>query len=464
MDRTLLGIVTAIGAALLLVGLTFSRSVDPPADFRFDNGTEPKSLDPHLVTGQPEHRMITALFEGLTRREPRTMHPAPGVAKSWDISADGKRYTFHLRDDARWSDGHPVTASDFVYSWKRLLDPKLACEYAYLIFPVRYAEALNTYDGHAESLETTVDEALVGLARSSPDGVSGREWQRFLSKNRVNDPLRSETDPVLGELLSRREKPVSVSELEWLRRTIRGVAARLRNRAADARAHFGVDAGILAPDPHTVVVELRAPTPYFMELTTYYPLMPVPRWVVDDPKRHDDWFLPEHIVSNGPFVLKRWLVNDHIRLERSETYWGKNEVKSRAIDVLSSDNDTTVLNMYLTHAIDWDPEMYPRELGKELRSRKDFILTSGMIVYYYKINTTRPPFDDRRVRKALNLAVDRLPVVEKILGLGQLPASTLVPPGIPGYQPPSSDIRFDPEEARALLSAAGHPGGKDFPE
>lgn len=464
MDRTLLGIFTALGAALLLVGLTFSRSVDAPADFRFNNQTEPKTLDPQLMTGQPEMRLASAVFEGLARRDAKTMLPAPGVAKSWDISPDGKRYTFHLREDARWTDGHPVTADDFVYAWKRLLDPKIASEYAYIIFPVRYAEALNTFDGHATTLETSLDKALTELEGKHAGSVDAREWQKFLATNRANDPLRKETDPRLLALLARREGSVSRAELEWLRGDLRQVAARLREGARDARAHFGVDGGIIPVDPHTLVVELRAPTPYFMEVAAYYPTMPVPRWLVEDPKRRDDWFLPEHIVSNGPFVLKRWLVNDHIRLERSETYWDKNDVKSRAIDVLASDNDTTVLNLYLTHAIDWDPEMYPRELGKDLRKRTDFVLTPMMSVYYYRINTTRPPLDDRRVRKALNLAIDRVPIVEKILGLGQIVASTFVPPGMHGYQSPTSEIRFAPEEARALLADAGFPGGKGFPE
>jgi oligopeptide transport system substrate-binding protein len=174
--------------------------------------------------------------------------------------------------------------------------------------------------------------------------------------------------------------------------------------------------------------------------------------------------LPDRIVTNGPFTLKRWLVNDHIRLERSESYWGKDEVRSRTVDVLSAESDTTAMNLYLTHAIDWDPQLYPHELGSELRKRPDFILTQGLSVYFYRINTTRPPFDDRRVRKALNLAVDRKPIVEKVLGLGQIAATTFVPPGLPGYESPVSEIHFDPERARALLAEAGHAGGAGLSE
>jgi oligopeptide transport system substrate-binding protein len=462
MDRTLLGIFSALAAALLLVGLTFSRSVDPPADLRFNNQTEPKTLDPQLMTGQPEMRLADALFEGLTRRDAKTMRPSPGVAESWEISPDGTRYTFHLRHDARWSDGHPVTAHDFVYAWRRLLDPKLASEYAYIVFPIRGAAALNTFDSHATALETTISKALSDFVAAHPSGADSREWQRFLSKWSVHDPLRTERDPALRELLARQTGSIAVHEIESLQHELPAIAARLHKEANHARAHFGVDTGVFAIDDRTLVVELRAPTPYFLEITSYYPTMPLPRWAVE--KHEDDWFLPGHIVSNGPFTLKRWLVNDHIRFERSESYWGKAEVHSRTVDVLATESETTAMNLYLTHAIDWDPELYPRELGSELRKRPDFVLTPGLSVYFYRINTTRPPFDDRRVRKALNLAVDRKPIVEKVLGLGQIAATTFVPPGLPGYEPPVSEIRFDPERARALLAEAGHAGGAGLSE
>jgi oligopeptide transport system substrate-binding protein len=106
------------------------------ADFAFGNGGEVTTLDPAQVTGIPEGRVLRALFEGLTVKDPRTLEPLPGVAESWEISADGKRYLFHLRGDARWSNGDPVTAEDFALSWKRLLEPETAAEYAYQLWCV----------------------------------------------------------------------------------------------------------------------------------------------------------------------------------------------------------------------------------------------------------------------------------------------------------------------------------------
>jgi oligopeptide transport system substrate-binding protein len=463
MDRTLLGLLTAFAGALLVVGLTFSRTVDTPADFRFSNQSEPKTLDPQLMTGQPEGRIAEAIFEGLTRRDPKTMRPLPGSAERWEISPDGKCYTFHIRGDARWTDGRPVTAHDFVYAWKRLLEPALASEYAYIVFPLRYAEALNTFDGYADALGSAVPQALAALVHEHPGGVTASDWQAFLAKHHVHDPLRRETAPDVVSLLSRREGSVTRDDIERLVSKLPSASARLREEARDARAHFGVDAGVFAKDDRTLVVELRAPTPYFLEITSFHSTYPTPRWVTEAKGRGDDWFLPEHIVTNGPFRLKRWLVNDHIRLERSESYWGRDEVRLKAIDAFSLTNETTTLNLYLTGALDWLPDHYPKDLSAELRQRPDFYAEPGLMVYYYRFNTKRPPFDDKRVRLAINLAVDRKLIVEQVLGLGQIPAQTFVPPGMAGYEPPPTAIHYDVPRGKALLAEAGYPDGKGFP-
>src|SRR5688500_478196 len=128
-----LGILAALGWAL-------NRGQLEPADFTFANGAEVKSLDPAIVTGQPENRMINALFEGLVQWHPETLEPIPGVAERWEVSDDKLQYTFFLRDDARWSDGSPVTAEDFYYSMRRFLDPRTGAEYAYQAWYIKNAK------------------------------------------------------------------------------------------------------------------------------------------------------------------------------------------------------------------------------------------------------------------------------------------------------------------------------------
>jgi oligopeptide transport system substrate-binding protein len=106
-------------------------------------GYEVTTLDPQLATGTTEEEVITALFEGLVSEDPVDLHPVPGVASSWKVSPDLKTYTFTLREDAHWSDGKAITASDFLNSWKRILSPELGSENANLLYVLQGAEAYN---------------------------------------------------------------------------------------------------------------------------------------------------------------------------------------------------------------------------------------------------------------------------------------------------------------------------------
>jgi oligopeptide transport system substrate-binding protein len=117
---------------------------EPRADLVILNGAEPESLDPGIITGQPDLRIAGSIFEGLARYDPVTGGPVPGLAERWEISPDGRRYRFYLRTNAVWSTGEPITAHDFVWSWQRVLDPKTGGEYAGQLFYVKNAESFNT--------------------------------------------------------------------------------------------------------------------------------------------------------------------------------------------------------------------------------------------------------------------------------------------------------------------------------
>lgn len=463
MRRSLISAFLVLLAALLVVGLTLSRSTRGRPDLRLVNGAEPKTLDPHLATGDPEHRILAATFEGLARLDPKSLEPAPGVAESWDITPDGKTYTFHLRQNARWSDGRPVTARDFTYSWLRLQDPKLGAEYAYIMHLVRYAEAYNVYGAQAEALQGPVVKALDELVTKFPSVVPKSALGEFDKKLDLHSTLKGTPSQVLRAFLLRPDSDAPAAELRNLRGELLAEGVRRQSLHQEAERRFGVDGGVYAKDDHTLIVELTAPTPYFLELTTFYPFYPVPRWAVERSSR--DWFLPAKLVGNGPFRMVDWRVGDRIRLERSDTYWGKSEVKLSSIEALSLENMTTALNLYLTGEVDWLPHgYYPQELGPDLRKRPDFHVGPALIAYYYRINCTRKPFDDVRVRKALNLAVDRDLITKNVLVMGQSPARHVVPPGLRGYQPPETGIRFDVAEAKRLLAEAGFPDGKGFPK
>lgn len=115
-----------------------------PADLTIINGSEPETLDPALITSLSDSRIVRCLFEGLTRLNGETARAEPAIAERWEISEDGTLYTFYLRKDAIWSDGKPITSSDVVYSWRRVLDPNTAADYAGQLYFVENAEAFNT--------------------------------------------------------------------------------------------------------------------------------------------------------------------------------------------------------------------------------------------------------------------------------------------------------------------------------
>jgi len=143
---------------------------EPRADLVIVNGIEPETLDPALVLGVSEMRIVSALFEGLLRLDPKTAAPIPALAETWEISPDGRVYTFHLRTNLVWSTGEPITADDVVYSWIRALDPATASGYAGQLFYLTNAEDFNS--GKIK------DPAQVGV----------RALDRYTVRAQLNDP------------------------------------------------------------------------------------------------------------------------------------------------------------------------------------------------------------------------------------------------------------------------------------
>ena len=142
--------VIAVAVALILLGVMVWSAREGRADFVFVNSLEPRTLDPALTSWVDEFRLGRCLFEGLTRLNDTTFRPEPAVASRWDVSDDRRRYTFHLRPEARWSNGDPVTADDFLFAWRRVLDPAVASEYFYQLYPItnarRYYESRSDRD------------------------------------------------------------------------------------------------------------------------------------------------------------------------------------------------------------------------------------------------------------------------------------------------------------------------------
>lgn len=145
--------------SVALLGSGCSRH-EPPADVTIINNVEPETLDPAIITGQADSRVVEGLFEGLTRWDPKTARPIPGLAERWEISPDGITYTFHLRTNLVWSTGDPIRASDVVYSWIRALSPATASDYAGQLYYVKNGQPFN--EGKI------TDPSLVGVQALDP--------------------------------------------------------------------------------------------------------------------------------------------------------------------------------------------------------------------------------------------------------------------------------------------------------
>ncbi len=220
--------------------------------------------------------------------------------------------------------------------------------------------------------------------------------------------------------------------------------------------------GVHAPDDRTLEVVLENATPFFLDLTATPPLMPVPMSVVE--RWGDAWVKPEHIVTNGAFLLESWRLNDKIRFRKNPRYWNRDAVRLNTVDALPISQANVALNFFASGVVDviLDKGLTPVSLIGELRKKPYFHTAPFLGNFFIRFNCSRKPFNDPRVRQAFSLVVEKQRIVEKITKAGEIPAFSLVPPGTAGYEPPAG-LGYDPERARRLLAEAGFPGGRGFP-
>lgn len=432
----------------------------PPADFSFINETEVATVDPALANGQPEGRIISSLFEGLARQSPVDTTGIPGVAERWEISPDGRVYTFHLRKNARWSNGDPVTTQDFLYSIRRLLDPFTYARYSYQAWYIVNAKRYNLA-GSSLKPGDPVEVELLPPA-DVKNTVRGKlQLGKLVRIDVVPYTKKNKPDVTTANLYvvnvdgrERRFQPVDPED------SVAKNVEPCRQVLLDFR-----EVGVKKIDDYTLEIRLNDPTPYFLDLLGFYPFAIVNQKCLEQ-YGAPDWTLPENIVTNGPFRMAARRIRDRVRLVRSDSYWNRDHVKLNIVDALSIDNRTTAFNLYATGMVDWvtvPPVEVLRELLKDKQSRNDLNPAPQLTTYFYMINTRRPPLNDKPVRHALSMAIDRKEITQVATGAGEIPAYSLVPPSVPGYhQQPSRP--HDPAAARKLLAEAGYPEGRGFPK
>ncbi|MCA9187741.1 MAG: peptide ABC transporter substrate-binding protein, partial [Planctomycetales bacterium] len=394
--------------------------------------------------------------------------PVPDLAESWEVSPDGLRYTFHLRP-SQWTDGRPLTAEDFAWSWKRVLRPETASKYASMMYVLKNGEAVNRrallIEGlpkhvDVEALRTFVTECL--RQRSADSDIAARI-----------DQIRPSDDPPGAFLFLSADEASGNADIQQVRQTIvESVAGR--SYSVDLLTPLSVRIAddslvrVAAEDDQTLTVHLENPIPYFLHVLSYYTFMPVPRHVLErlqqQGKNPDLWTRPEHIVSNGAYQLKEWKFRQYGIFERNDRYWLAPQIRLKRVKLMMIENYNTCLNMYKTGEIDWLGRNTPppSEFLDHLAKYKDFHNEPNLSSYFYWVNTKRPPLDNVHLRRALSLAIDRESLVKYVARGGQLPTADLVPDGIIGYESLRRPL-FDPDEAKRQLAAAGYPNGQGLP-
>lgn len=329
------------------------------------------TFDPAQAQDNQAHTALNLMYEGLVRVDENSKE-VPGVAESWEPSNNGLTYTFHLRKDAKWSNGDPVTAGDFVFAWQRVLDPKTtpAPAYAYQLFYLKNAEDYN----------------------------SGK-----------------------------------ITDFSQV--------------------------GVKAIDDYTLQVDLANPTPYFVNLTSFYTYFPVHKSVKDNAKWATD---PSTMITNGPFTLTGLVTGQSMEFTKNPTYWDANDIKLSTIKATVVNSAATEVLSYESGELDRAGQPNGNIPADQIPILKDKYKDELHIdpvasLYYYEFNTKAKPFDNAKIRKAFSMAISRQDIVDKVTLAGQVPAFGLIPPGINGAEKtyreeyPENYFTEDVAQAKQLL-------------
>lgn len=438
----------------------FFGKTDPPRDhvLHYVTGSEVESLDPQLGTGQPDTRIYMALYEGLVEYGPKTTLPIPAIAEKWEFNQDYSEFVFHLRRDARFSNGEPITASDFVYSFRRGFSPAEASPAAYLGYYIKYAEAYN--------------EGAVFVRDPNPDPQTGQYLyvlQKDVEPEVTENQAATERAPEGEDLAA--DTPFHQFMHSPSRLTLPGdekerakaLEKDPKLKAAVAGKEFvpvkAEDIGVEAVDPYTLRISLIQPSTFFVKLLAHQFFRVVsPKSDYRDILKH-----PEQIVCSGPFKLKVWKPYDQVIVERNPFYWDTTEYwkqsptgeKIEQIVYYPLQDNSTILNLYKLGEVDaFLNHTVPKSWLDTMLPKKDYMNAPENATDYFDFNCKKPPMNDPHVRQAFNLAIDKETYVKwrKIVK----PAPTFVPAFLfPGYPSPQREL-FNPEKARQLLAAAGY--------
>jgi oligopeptide transport system substrate-binding protein len=453
-------------------GEYFGKVTDPhPGHLRWCLGAEPEWTDPALATSTTDMKLVYAMFDGLTTHDPEG-GPLPSLATHWEIAPDLKTFTFHLRKDAVWSSGRPITSADFLYSLYRVLHPSTAAPNAETLWKLRHAEKVTDNKARmvlrdappfraGEAVEVLAEKGKDGKDKELPDSnlrhpiaevtlraipsPSGEAWGTAAKGADVvivelGGPARdwAYVYHTAGEGLY---GWVSLSELEephgdrdYQVRALddpQGATPRTATLKGRDLLLLPELVGMRAPDPYTLVLETDGPTPTLLDITLQQVSRPTPREVVSRwPKK---WTRPGRIVTSGPFHLQAWHERDRFELVKSSTFWGRGSVRLDRVTMYTLDEQVANTNLYFQGTCDamsatGMPATYipaiSGETGPSRRPKRDYRRAPMLSIYYYLFNVEK--LTSVHLRKALAHSIDRsrLPI---LLKGGQIPTTQYMP-------------------------------------
>lgn len=224
--------------------------------------------------------------------------------------------------------------------------------------------------------------------------------------------------------------------------------------------------GVKAVDDKTLEITLEYPAPYFIEQLTHYTAFPIPKHKVDE--LGEDWVKPENIVSNGAYTVTEWVPNTHVKSVKNEAFYDAANVAIDSVTYFPAEERNAATKQFRAGEIDMQYDFASEQIDWLKENLPDEARISPYLgIYYYPINTTKPPFDNADVRQALAMAIDRTAITDKVLKTGELPAYSFVPPNAGDYGDPAyvgwKDMAYEDRvaKARELLEGAGY--GPDRP-
>ncbi len=413
------------------------------------------------------------------------MEPIPALAERWTVNKDSTEFVFFLRKGAKFSNGDPITAKDFAYTFRRGLSPELASRNAYLSYYVKYAQPYNEDGSFVRDPRTGqfVLEREANPEAAEPEHTEPATAPAPAQAENNAAPAAPAAQPDTAAGAAPPAPEVADTDFHKfikspLRLTVPSdEAARKKKLDADPKLKALVegkelvpvkaeDIGVEAVDDYTFRITLVQPAPFFLGLLPHQFFRVLHKGTID--KHGTQWTQAENIVVSGPFTLEAWRPYNEIVVKKNHQYWDAGVVRLNNIAFYPFQDNTSKMNMYKAGEVDaLSNHTVPIPWLDVIQPLRDYMDSPEVAIEFYAFNCTKGPTKDKRVRKALNLAIDKIALAKwrRIVK----PLTAFTPEGIfPGYTQPKGDS-FDPERAKKLLAemgykdAAGNFDPKKFP-